>query len=91
MESIEAEINNIEITIKDSFPYSCINIDFIAAERLFTEAKEKSKQLTELNSYINSIYEKTVFSIDYSSIYSRYKTEYTSFLKVFKIASEFLT
>ncbi|MFB0919316.1 MAG: AAA domain-containing protein, partial [Oscillospiraceae bacterium] len=54
-----------------------------AAQELLNEAQDKARQLNEFTSHLTSVYEKTVFCIDYNGILSRYKTEYTSFLKVF--------
>jgi hypothetical protein len=35
---------------------------------------------------ISASFEDSVFELDFNGIYSRYKTEYTSFLKIFKKA-----
>lgn len=83
-DKIDNELNTIASVLKSSFPYSGIDLDFPAAHALFNSARDKACQLSELITQLSSVYETTVFSIDYNGILSRYKTEYTSFLKVFK-------
>lgn len=81
-ESIEKELNTIK-SIMDTFPYSGINTDYYTADKLLNEASDKANQLSEIINLMSEIYEKTVFTIDYININLRFKTEYTSFLKVF--------
>ena len=84
VEAIEKELNSISAVLTKGFPYSGINIDYPASQELLNEAQDKARELSELTSRLTSVYEKTVFTIDYNGILSRYKTEYTSFLKIFK-------
>ena len=84
IESIESELNAIRAVLTNGFPYSGINIDYPAAQELLYEAQDKARQLSQLTCQLTSVYEETVLSIDYNGILCRYKTEYTSFLKVFK-------
>jgi len=78
-DKIDNELNTIASVLKSSFPYSGIDLDFPAAHALFNSARDKACQLSELITQLSSVYETTVFSIDYNGILSRYKTEYTSF------------
>lgn len=82
--SIESEQNAIKDILTNDFPYLGINIDYPTAQELLNEAQDKARLLSELTSKLTLVYEETVFSIDYNGILSRYKTEYTSFLKAFK-------
>jgi len=84
VESIESELTAIKDVLTNGFPYLRINIDYPTAKELLNEAQNKARHLSELTSKLTSVYEETVFSIDYNRILSRYKTEYTSFWKVFK-------
>lgn len=84
VESIESELNVIKTVLTNSFPYLGFNLDYPAAQELLNVAQNKARQLNESINKLTLVYEETVFSIDYNGIYSRFKTEYTSFLKVFK-------
>ncbi len=84
VESIKNEIDTIKVILTNSFPYFGISIDYPTAQALLTEAQDKARQLRELTSQLTSVFEETVFAIDYNGILLRYKTEYTSFLKTFK-------
>lgn len=84
IESIESELYAIRAILTNGFPYLGINIDYLAAQELLNEAQDKARLLSKLTSRLTSVYEETVFAIDYNGILSRYKMEYTSFLKVFK-------
>lgn len=65
-------------------PYSGIAADYVAAQELLDDAKSKADQLRETKALVCETFEETVFDIDYNGIFSRYKTEYTSFFKIFK-------
>jgi len=51
---------------------------------LFEEMKEKSEKINKLNDVILSTFENEIYNIDFNGIYNRYKTDYTSFWKIFK-------
>lgn len=51
---------------------------------LFTEAKEKAEKIRGIKEMLSSDYEDSIYNVDYEGIRTRYKTEYTNFLKVFK-------
>ena len=82
-DQINNEFNAMISSLKSLFPYSGINHNFSAAHDLLELAGDKARQLSKLIAQLSSVYEVTVFSIDYNGILSRYKTEYTSFWKLF--------
>lgn len=82
-DAIEDELNQLAESITHRFPYSNMNADFVSAQTLFNEARVKANQLNEIIGVISASFEETVFAIDYNGILTRYKTDYTSFLKVF--------
>ena len=84
VELIAGEINALKSILANRKPYSGINSDYNAAQELSIEAQDKAKQLKDIISNLTAVYEETVFAIDYNGILMRYKTEYTSFLKIFK-------
>lgn len=51
---------------------------------LFSEAKEKAERIKDMKNSLSELYEDSVYDIDYESILTRFKTEYTNFFKVFK-------
>ena len=81
--SIENELNRLTDYLANQFPYSSVNTDFTAATGLLNDARNTARQIQELINLISAIYEDTVFHIDYNGIFTRYKTEYTSFFKIF--------
>lgn len=81
--SIENEVKKLTEDIANRFPYSSINNDFTAAVTVLNDAQNAAIEIHELVNLISAIYEDTVFHIDYNGIYSRYKTDYTSFFKIF--------
>jgi hypothetical protein len=82
--AIESALSAVNSVLNASFPYFCMNADFSSAQALFIAAQDKAKQLNELTAQISSVFEDTVFSIDYNGILARYKTEYRSIFKIFK-------
>jgi len=81
-DSIQSAIISIESIISQT-PYSKWNLADTRLFSLFNEAKEKSTKINELRSNIMSTFENEIFDIDFNGIYNRYKTDYTSFWKIF--------
>ncbi|MDY9920263.1 MAG: DUF4011 domain-containing protein [Synergistota bacterium] len=81
--SIEYELKRLSKYVSDELPYSTINNDFTTAMTVLNDAQNAATQIHELVNLISTIYEDTVFHIDYNGIYTRYKTDYTSFFKIF--------
>jgi len=65
-------------------PYCNWNIKDIRLFTIFNHAKENSAKIKELSSNLMSSFENEIFDIDFNGIYNRYKTDYTSFWKIFK-------
>lgn len=82
--NIAAETRKLSDIFSTQFPYSSINSDFLGAQKLLAEARNTANQLNELSAVISASFEDSVYSIDYNGILQRYKTDYTSFLKIFK-------
>lgn len=81
--SIENELAGLTEYLANQFPYSSINNDPTTAITLFNDARNAAAQIHEHINFISAIYEDTVFNIDYNGMYTRYKTDYTSFFKIF--------
>jgi len=81
--SIENELTRLTEYLANQFPYSSINNDPTTAMTLFNDARNAATQIHEHVNFISAIYEDTVFHIDYNGMYTRYKTDYTSFFKIF--------
>ncbi len=82
-EAIENELNQLTESITHHLPYSNMNTNFVSAKALFNEARVKANQLNEIIGIISASFEDTVFAIDYNGVLTRYRTDYTSFLKFF--------
>ena len=64
--------------------YRWINSDINDVIHVFNEAKAQAAAIRETKEEIEETYEEGIYSIDYTGILNRFKTEYTSFFKVFK-------
>jgi len=53
-------------------------------EELLVEAIEKKKNIEDIQSLIESNFEKDIINIEYKEMLVRFRTQYTNFLKVFK-------
>ena len=80
---VRKEIEKIKSILSKS-PYSKWSLKNTRLFSLFEETKEKTVKLDELNDLIVSQFENGIFDIDFQAIYNRYKTDYTSFFKIFK-------
>ncbi len=57
--------------------------DFNKIKTLFSIFKEKINELKSSRTDVLSLFEKEIFEIDYKAILSRFKTDYTSIIKIF--------
>lgn len=83
--SVHAELSRLLKYIKSSHLYNTWNTvpDYGKLKDIYQEAKNNIRELNGVISGLSAGFEKEIFGIDYNGIFKRYKTEYTSFLKVF--------
>lgn len=79
-------IENILAAIRgnDIIPSQWFDGDITQYKAIVSAAKAKASQLSETQNHILSEWEPDVLRLDYAPMLLRYKTEYTSFLKIFK-------
>jgi len=81
--AIQNAIEKIASIISEA-PYCKWDIKDTRLFSIFNEAKENSDKINELRINLMSSFENEIFDIDVNGIYNRYKTDYTSFWKIFK-------
>jgi len=81
---ITAEIDKLDRAIAANYCYSALNTgDLSNAQSVLTEAMQKVNSILEVRNKLLSIFEREIFSINFKPIVARFKSEYTSFFKVF--------
>ena len=85
VDSVKALKTNLDAVIHENSIYNrwnSIGIETVAD--LYSKADETAQQINSIKTDLLSVYEKSIFDIDYSAIRARIRTEYTSVFKVFK-------
>jgi very-short-patch-repair endonuclease len=81
--NIEKETEKSKVYLLE-FPYSNWKNSVSRTFSLFEETNEQATKLNDLHNIIVTEFENGIFDVDFQGIYNRYKTDYTSFFKVFK-------
>jgi len=82
---INAETKKIDDFIAKKNCYSVWNTEGLKkAEHFYETLKKESEAVNSIKNKINSEYEREIFDVDHRGMISRFKAEYTSFLKYFK-------
>ena len=56
---------------------------YIKARALFEEARQNAQVILDVRKNLTETFEQEIFNIDYKAMLSRFKSEYTSFFKIF--------
>ncbi len=85
-QNVDEELKKVEELLITTTPYSLWTTDALLAESktILEEAKKHTEIITSLKNELLEQFESEIFDIEYNEILNRFKTEYTSFTKVFK-------
>jgi len=81
--NVSDELSRMRNILLSTFPYSNWKKEGSKVLTIYDEAVDKVKKIEEIVSKLSLEFEDGIFDIDYNDIFSRYKTEYTSFFKIF--------
>ena len=83
--SLKNELHILNSILPITAPYSYWQKQAVMDVREdLRQAREVAERIQSLKAELLQLYEPTVFDIDYRSMLARIKTEYTSFMKIFK-------
>ncbi|MFZ5944439.1 MAG: DUF4011 domain-containing protein [Bacillota bacterium] len=82
---INSEIEKLDAAILNTYCYSVWNSgDFQKAQALFDTAKQNIENILGLRNKLLSTFDREILDLDFRAMLSRFKTDYTSFFKIFK-------
>lgn len=81
---IKTQIEKLNQTVSENYCYSVWQGgEYEKAQAVFEEAHQHINNILEIRSQLLSKFEREIFDIDFKQMLSRFKSKYTSFIKIF--------